>query len=281
MTMANHALAGTVAAITGGGRGIGRATAAALVREGAHVAIGDVDEAAAKEAARELGGTAMGFGVDVCDRASFAEFLRQAADALGPVDVLVNNAGIMPLGRFVDESDDTTRTVVDVNLHGVLTGMKLAIPPMLSRGRGHVVNLASIAGKSGFPGGVTYCATKHAVVGASEAVRAELRGSGVEVSVICPSVVNTDLAAGLTSKRVQILEPDAVANAIVRTLQRPRFETYVPRVVGVLHLVTNVMPRRVRERVADLLGADKVLVEVDVARRVEYETRAAERSRAS
>ena len=89
--------------------------------------------------------------------------------------MLVNNAGIMPLGQFVEEDDATARRMVDINVHGVIYGMKLALPRMQRRGSGHIVNLASQAGKGGFPGGATYCGTKHFVVGVSEAVRAELR----------------------------------------------------------------------------------------------------------
>ena len=103
----------------------------------------------------------------------------------------------MPIGPFTGEDDATARRMIDINLHGVIYGMKLVLPGMRERGRGHVVNLASQAGKAGLPGGATYCATKHAVIGLSEAVRAELRDTEIEVSVVMPAVVNTELGSGL------------------------------------------------------------------------------------
>jgi NADP-dependent 3-hydroxy acid dehydrogenase YdfG len=194
-------LSGKVVAITGGARGIGRATAGALVSKGAKVAIGDLDLQLAERAASELGGGAVAFELDVTDRASFARFLAQAEESLGPIDVLVNNAGIMPLGPFVEEDDDTARRMVDINVHGVIHGMKLALPGMLERDSGHVVNVASQAGKGGYPGGATYSATKHAVVGLSEAVRAETYEAGIEISLVMPVVVNTELATGVVEAR--------------------------------------------------------------------------------
>ena len=116
--------------------------------------------------------------LDVTDRASFEAFLNQVETQFGPLDVLINNAGIMPVGPFVEETDATAQRLIDINLTGVLLGSKLALQRFIPRRRGHLVNIASTAGKSGFPGGVTYCATKHAVVGLSEAIRQEVPGWG-------------------------------------------------------------------------------------------------------
>jgi NAD(P)-dependent dehydrogenase (short-subunit alcohol dehydrogenase family) len=186
-----RSLDGQVVAITGGGRGIGRATAAALIAKGARVAIGDIDGPLAERTASELGSGTVGLHLDVTDKASFESFLDQVESRLAPLDVLVNNAGIMPVGPFVDESDAATRKLVDVNIMGVIIGSKLALKRFRARGRGHIVQLASIAGKGGFPGGATYCATKHAVVGLTEALRSELRGTGIEVHQVLPIGVNT------------------------------------------------------------------------------------------
>src|SRR5271165_1346932 len=153
-------LAGQTAAITGGGRGIGRVTAEALIRQGVRVAIGDVDLPMARQTAAELGPSAVALALDVTDRASFSAFRDGVEEQLGPVDVLVNNAGIMPIGPFLDEDDATARRILDINVHGVILGMKLVLPRMIERGRGHVVNIASQAGKYGLPGGATYCASK-------------------------------------------------------------------------------------------------------------------------
>jgi NAD(P)-dependent dehydrogenase (short-subunit alcohol dehydrogenase family) len=156
-----RSLAGQVIAITGGARGIGRASATALIGQGAHVAIGDVDEPLAQRTASELGFGTVGLPLDVTDPASFEALLRGGETRLGPLDVLVNNAGIMPIGPFAQETDAIAQLMVDINLHGVIFGSKLALKRFLPRGRGHLVNIASSAGKVGFPGGATYCATKY------------------------------------------------------------------------------------------------------------------------
>src|SRR5271154_2284186 len=219
-------LAGQTVAITGGARGIGRAIAQACLRQGMRVAIGDVDLQAAQQTAKEIGGptypSTVALGLDVTERESFSRFLNGVEEQLGPLDVLVNNAGIMPLGRFVDEDDLTTRRMIDINLHGVITGMKLALALMVPRDRGHIVNIASQAGKFGSPGGATYSATKHAVVGLSEAVRGELRlmGAHIDLSYVMPYVVNTELGGGLGEARgLRSLEPSEVADAIIEALQ--------------------------------------------------------------
>ncbi len=125
-------LAGQTAAITGAARGIGRATAEAFLRQGMKVAIGDVDAEAARQTAADLGPSAVALPLDVTDRESFSQFIDEAERQLGPLDVLVNNAGIMPLGRFVDEDDATALRMIDINVHGVIFGMKLALPRMVA-----------------------------------------------------------------------------------------------------------------------------------------------------
>ncbi len=269
-----RSLRGKVVAITGGARGIGKATATALSREGARVAIGDLDRQLAEKAAAELGGEAVGLELDVTRRDSFANFLDQVSERLGPLDVLINNAGIMPIGEFAAETDATAQRMVDINLHGVIYGMKLAIPGMTTRRSGHLVNIASQAGKVGLPGGATYCATKHAVVGLSEAVRAELRDTGVELSVVMPAVVNTELGSGLPdTPGVKKLEPEDVAEAIVGALKLPKFDVWVPSSSAVIDKLIHPLPRRAREAVGRLLKADKVLSAPDRAERAAYEDR--------
>src|SRR5438270_10629525 len=143
MAKALRSLAGETVAITGGGRGIGRATAAALIAHGARVAIGDIDADLARSTAAELGSGTIGVALDVTDRESFRAFLDEVEDRLGPLDVLINNAGIMPIGPFVEESDATAQRMVDINVHGVIIGSKLALERFLPRRRGHIVQLAS------------------------------------------------------------------------------------------------------------------------------------------
>ena len=267
---------GRVVAITGGARGIGYATARALASRGAKVAIGDLDRELSEKAAGELPGETAGLALDVTDRESFADFLAAVEERLGPVDVLVNNAGIMPIGPFVEEDDATAHRMIDINVHGVIYGMKLALPGMLARNDGHIVNIASQAGKVGFPGGATYCATKHAVVGLSEAVRGETRDTGIEISCVMPAVVNTELGSGLVETRaVKKIEPEDVAEAIVAALEKPKFDVHVPASAGVIGQVVGILPRAGREAVARALKADKVLAEPNRAERAGYEERAA------
>ncbi len=269
-------LAGRVVAITGAARGIGLATARAAAGRGARVALGDLDGGLAAARAGELGADAAGFALDVTDRASFAAFLDGAAAALGPVDVLVNNAGIMPIGPFLSESDATTRRQVDVNVHGVVLGMKLALPAMVARGRGHVVNVGSAASLVGLPGEAVYCATKHAVLGLSEGVRAELRGTGVELSVVMPNLAATELGSGMSTARGQrLLAPEAVAAAIVAALERPRFEVAVPRALGPQLKALRLLPLPVRDALSRALGMDRVATSPRGAERAAYDERLA------
>jgi len=271
-----RSLHGKVVAITGGARGIGKATAEALAREGAKIAIGDLDKPLADEVAGSLGTEAVGLEVDVTDRDSFANFLDQVSERLGPVDVIINNAGIMPIGPLVEETDETAKTLVDINIHGVIFGTKLALERMLPRRSGHIVNIASQAGKAGLPGGATYCATKHAVVGLSEAVRLENIDKGIEVSCVMPAVVNTELGSGLTDTRgVKKLEPEEVAEAIVEAIETNRFDVWVPKSSAGISVILGLVPRSGREAIARLLKADKVLAEVDEQERAAYEDRAA------
>jgi len=272
-------LAGQVAAITGGARGIGRAMAYAFVRQGMRVAIGDLDVEVARRTAEEIGSGTVAFELNVTDRSSIERFVGDVERALGPIDVFVNNAGIMPLSRFVDEDDATQHRMVDINLHGVLYGMKAVLPGMVERNRGHVVNVASQAGKFGFAGGATYCATKFAVVGVSEAVRQELRlmgATGVSLSVVMPAIVNTELGGGLNRPVGQKdIQPEDVAAATVEALQTERFEVWVPRDNQRIHAATAIIPRRGREALTRAMKADRPLWGVDEGQRRAYELRAA------
>src|SRR3954454_5631823 len=135
MAKQRRSLSGKVVAITGGARGIGKATAAALVRKGCRVAIGDLDLELAERTAGELGGGTVALPLDVTDRSSFAAFLDAAERELGPVDVVINNAGIMPVSPFADEPDDSIKRQLDINVYGVIVGTQLAIARLRPRGR--------------------------------------------------------------------------------------------------------------------------------------------------
>jgi len=258
-------LAGQTAVVTGGARGIGRATASALLAAGMKVAIGDLDGALADQTARELSPTgAFGGQLDVTDRDSFAAFLDETERRLGPIDVLVNNAGIMPLNRFTEEDDDTARRIIDINVHGVILGTKLALERMMPRDRGHIVNLASQAGKVGAPGGATYAASKHAVVGLTESVRGEMRllGAHIDLSYVMPVIVATELGSGLPAIRgVTALTPTDVADAIVQALRDGTVDVWVPKSLKPLSTFTGLLPRRAAEGIGRAVKADRVLFE--------------------
>ncbi|MEU4599752.1 SDR family oxidoreductase [Nocardia sp. NPDC023988] len=240
-------LVGLVVAVTGGAAGIGREIARELGAAGALVCIGDLSGDAARAAAAELPGTVHGCELDVTSERSFHDFLAVTEALLGPVDVLVNNAGVMWVGAFDDEPDSATARMLAVNLHGVIRGVRLAAPAMRARGRGHIVTIASVASKVSPAGEATYAATKHGVLGYLTGVREELRGSGVRLSAIMPGVVDTELAKGTSSGAAPLLQPADVARAVVEVIQRPRFEVTVPGSLGPMLRWAGVLPQWARD----------------------------------
>ncbi|HXA91179.1 MAG TPA: SDR family oxidoreductase [Mycobacterium sp.] len=266
---------GKVIVITGGARGIGLATATALHNLGAKVAIGDVDEAKVKESGADLGLDVYG-KLDVTDRDSFSDFLDQVERQLGPIDVLVNNAGIMPVGKIIDEPDAVTRRILDINVYGVILGSKLAAQRMVPRGQGHVINVASLAGEIYAVGLATYCASKHAVVAFTDSARLECRSAGVKFSMVLPSFVNTELTAGTQgAKGFRNAEPSEIADAIVGLVVHPKPRVRVTKAAGVLVVAQRFMPRVMAEGLNRMLGGEHVFTDaVDVEKRRAYEARA-------
>lgn len=266
---------GKVVAITGGARGIGLATATALHKLGAKVAIGDVDEMRVKESGADLGLEVYG-KLDVTDPHSFSDFLDEVERQLGPIDVLVNNAGIMPVGRIADEPDAVTRRILDINVYGVILGSKLAAQRMVPRGKGHVINVASLAGELYIVGLATYCASKHAVVAFTDSARLEYRSAGVKFSTVLPTFVNTELVAGTPGmKGFRNAEPAEIADAIVNLVAHPKPRVRVTKAAGAMVVSQKFWPRRIAEALNRMLGGDHVFTDdVDVAKRQAYEARA-------
>lgn len=260
-------LDGAHVAITGAGQGIGRAIAERMAARGARVSIGDLDAEAAKGAAADVGGTA--HQLDVVDPASYAAFLADAEQANGPLAVLVNNAGIMPNGGFLGLTDGINRAVMEVNLFGVVHGMRLALPGMLERRRGHIVNVASLAGRFPVPGLAMYNASKFAVVGLTAATRLEYASRGVSVSAVLPSAVDTALASGLDIKPIPKVKPERIADAVVDTVRTRAAEVAVPRYVGALASAAAVTPEPVLRVVRRLMRDDRAL-QPDTPERVAY-----------
>lgn len=282
---ARPSMSGRVVAITGGGRGIGRRTAQAFLAAGATVVIGDLDAQVCEATAKELsvgGSTVTGLPLDVTQPESFEAFFRQAQDRVGPIDVLVNNAGVMPTGVFSDEDPSTTRLVLGVNIEGVINGSRIASQAFRARGRGHIVNIASLAGVGSFPGLATYCGSKHFVVGFTRALEREIATDGVGMTLVLPGIVKTDLSAGANMPRaletMLAVEPDEVASAIVRAVDRRTSQITVPRRFGALLTVNSVLPSRLQQAFERRTGADRAYSHADPAQREQYHQRLRDQS---
>lgn len=249
---------GAIVLITGGARGIGKATADLFTARGATVCAADLDGAE--------------YIVDVTSRDSFAAFVAAAIDRHGRIDVLVNNAGVMPLGDFLAEDDAVSRTTVDVNLWGLINGMRLVFPHMIDARRGHIVNVASMAGKLVVPGMAVYNASKFAAVGLSAAVREEYRDSGVSVTAVLPSAVRTRLASGVPLGRgLPTVDPVAVAKAIADSVANRRAEITVPRYLAGFDLLNALTPESVMSLARKVIRDRRALTSVEHDVRGDYE----------
>ncbi|MDT2006504.1 SDR family NAD(P)-dependent oxidoreductase [Rhodococcus opacus] len=272
--MSQVVLSGKVAVVTGGGRGIGRATCEALAREGVRVVVADLDGAAAAAVATAIGKNAISRSLDVSNREQFRSVLDAAEQHFGPLDILVNNAGIMPVGYFIDETDEMTDRLVDVNYRGTLIGMKEGLRRMKPRGAGHIVNLASTGGWLPAPGVATYVGTKHAIVGLTDSVRLELTGSGINLSSVGPGIVKTELAAGLQEMRgMRGVTPEEVADAIIEGLRRKRHAIFSPGVVGIAAHVYGALPYALRSLLFRVTKIDRLGPQIDQGTRKDYEAR--------
>lgn len=265
------ALADKVIAITGGARGIGFSTATMLFEAGATVAIGDVDDEAVGKAAADLG--IDGHVIDVTDRRSFDAFLDAVEAALGPIDVLVNNAGIMPVGSFLGFDDAIIRRVIDIDLYGVITGSQLAARRMVARGHGQIVNVASVAGRLPTPGMAVYNGAKAGVIEFSEALNAELESSGVQVSSVLPTFTRTGLISGIkTNAFIKTLAPDEVAQQIVGTIVTPRVRVTAPRSMGWVN-ANPLLGQRLKRATRRMTKLDTMFIDYDEEQRSAYSRR--------
>jgi 3-oxoacyl-[acyl-carrier protein] reductase len=207
--------------ITGGSRGIGLATARAFLEGGGQVAICAQDAARLARAERDLGasGPLLAEALDVRDPTQVTAFAEHVEAALGPIDVLVNNAGILYAGSFVQETYESIGDVIDVNLKGLMYMTRAVLPSMIARGSGVIINVSSGAGLSGFADIVSYCASKFGVVGFTESLAQEVGALGVRVYGLCPGRVATDMQVQYSGERIG-LAPERIAERIVE-LARP------------------------------------------------------------
>jgi short-subunit dehydrogenase len=192
-----------------------------------------------------------------------------------PLDVLVNNAGVIAVGSAVDEADTVTQRVLDVNIYGVILGTKLAAQRMLPRGHGHIINIASLGGVLPTEGIATYCATKHAVLGYTDTVRMENRGRGIHFSAIMPTLTNAEMITGVGRARgFKNAEPEDVAQAVADVIAKPKPRVVVPRSMGVVASAQRLMPQRVSEALGRLLGTGRVFTsDVELEKRKSYARR--------
>jgi NAD(P)-dependent dehydrogenase (short-subunit alcohol dehydrogenase family) len=269
---------GKTIAITGAARGIGFATAEALLARGARVVIGDREVALQESAVAKLTslGPVSGYPLDVTDRESFATFLDKArTDGGGRIDVLINNAGVMPIGPFLEQSEQKIRSTIEVNFYGVLTGCQLVLPEMVARRSGHIVNIASLAGMVALPGQVVYSGTKFAVVGLSSGLADEFAAHGVEVSCVMPTFTNTDLIAGThTSSAQKPVEPEDIAAGVIKVLDKPTTLRSVPAWGRFFGAVTPMLSAKARRWMSHKMGNDTVFLTFDAKARQTYEQRA-------
>jgi hypothetical protein len=226
-----------VVVVTGASSGIGRATALELAKRGAKVAClarrkERLDDLAGE--IREQGGKSLAIECDVTDRSQVDEAIQTAVETFGPVDVMVNNAGVMPLS-FMDKTDvEGWDLMIDVNIKGVLYGVAAVLPSMLERESGHIVNVSSVAGRRVMPGGSVYCATKHAVHALSEGLRAEVASKNIRVTIIAPGFVTTELQEAVEDERIlkrwkemsektgiEPLESEDIALSIAQAVEAP------------------------------------------------------------
>lgn len=228
-------LSDKVAIVTGASSGIGRFTAKSLAKSGARVVLAarrhnNLDELATE--IKDVGGQALPFVADVAQRQSCEDLIQYTMEQWGRIDVLVNNAGLMPLSLVKNLHVDEWDRMVDVNIKGVLYCTAAALPHMLAAKSGHIVNVSSVAGRIVFPGGSVYCATKHALTAFSEGLRQELSTrENIRVTCIEPGAVATELTNTITdealrkfvenTKKMEILQSQDIADAILYAVDTP------------------------------------------------------------
>jgi short-subunit dehydrogenase len=246
-------LRGCNALVTGAGGGLGGYIARALAGQGVNVALSDLSAAPVDDLVEELRGRgvrAEAVACDLTDRKQLEALVGHAQDAIGPLDILVNNAGLEFGGSFVRSTADELEAIVDVNLLATMVLTREALPGMQERGRGHIVNLASLAGKVPPPYLASYAATKHGVVGFTHALRAESWGEPVGFSAICPGFVSRVGMYGRLEHLVPAprvlgtVPPESVGEAVVRAIRKNLPEVVVnKRPVRPLILLNAVAPR--------------------------------------
>jgi short-subunit dehydrogenase len=252
--------------ITGGASGIGFAMAQHFAAHGARLVLTDINEpllAQAAERLRDAGGDVAAYRLDVTDSRDVARARERINADGGPIDVLVNNAGTVFGGYFLDVPLERHLTTLDVNLLGPVILTHAFLPDLIARPEAHLVTIASLAGYGGAPGGSTYGASKWGVIGFSESIELELAKQGhthVHVTTVCPGVVSTGLFEGATALRLtRILTPDRVADAVVSGVLRDRSYVRIPWLVKLAPVLRGVLPHRAFNAVLGAFGGDTIM----------------------
>jgi short-subunit dehydrogenase len=249
--------------ITGGAQGIGLEMALKFAGRGAEIVIADLNEAKLGEATAKIeaaGAAAWGFPVDVTDPASIATLRARIAAEAGPIDVLVNNAGVVFGGPFIETPLERHFKTYEVNVLGVVAMTHAFLSDLIDRPESHIVHISSASGLVGLPFGSTYASSKWAVIGFSESIRAELRLLGhkhVHSTVVCPSYIGTGMFEGAEApKTTSILDPTQLAEKVVRGVERNRVQVLEPWIVKITPLLRELLPTAIYDKVAHLFGAD-------------------------
>jgi all-trans-retinol dehydrogenase (NAD+) len=254
---------GKVVLVTGGAMGIGRSVAERFAREGAKVVLWDVDAEALGETARRLRGQGLDVSaevVDVTDWAAVREAAAKAQADVGPVEVLVNNAGIFKAGLFTDIDFESHARLIEINVCGQIAVLKAFLPAMVARDSGHIITMASAGSFMPAARQVSYCASKAADLQLADSLRAELRSAGkkgVRFTSMCPSYVNTTLVTGIKPPLLTPwIEPDDLAEAVFRAYLRDRTTVRMPLTAKSVPLLRALLPERVMYVVSRLLRVD-------------------------
>lgn len=239
-------LNGTIVLLTGASRGLGVDMARAFAAKGARLALVARNAEDLESVRKEIGGDAAVFPADVRDLSSLRSLVDSVTSSMGPIDVLVNNAGLEQVCDFETMDFDRMQAIVDTNVTGLLWLTRLVAPSMIERGRGHIVNISSLAGLNPVPHNAVYAATKHAVVGLSLSLRAEFADHGVGVSVVCPSFVTAGMFAEWgrpAPKSVGAVDSPSVARAVIDAVEKDSAVVPVAKGLGkVGHVLAAMAP---------------------------------------
>jgi all-trans-retinol dehydrogenase (NAD+) len=254
--------------ITGAASGIGRLLALGASARGARTSLLDLDEPGLLSVQAEIaraGGHAAVFAVDLCDRPGFQATAARVLATRGPVDILINNAGIVTGKALLECSDAAIERTFQVNTLAMFWGVRALLPAMIARGRGHVVTVASAAGLGGTSRLTDYCASKFAAVGFDESLRLELKrlGHPIRTTVVCPWYIDTGMFRGVRTRfplLLPILKPDYVAVRILRAIEANRRRLVLPRFVMAV-LLARILPLTLFDAVMRFFGVDRSMDE--------------------